>query len=503
MMRLNLLPGLMTRSVAGLVNPVLIVSIKDKLSTEYHAAKTDANVKMLDFLSDQLRIEYRVNSVKQKVNLWVEYESSKIHDDFYKQYKSKTFVPPRVAWLVKDAELEPGDYYIDWDGRDQTRDLRLALTGKYLVKIVGARATWKSSHTTKLVVSRPEACGYGIHYKKGRSWESSKDELKHLEKSFEKLKDGTGFDVTTQLDRPAGGAMEDIQSAAVFYFGGHANPFGIVFHGLQGKRYSKRDRSLMYTFGRGQTHPHASIADAKESAFKDLFLIILNGCKTGNQVSVAQVVFRKFNPGPVDGDHGKKTIAALQWFQKIHALPPADGTKNTFTLQWFNISSEGKSEKALTREVQEKLRSYYAGKTTGKMNSATKKALKNYQTDHPGLKVTGEFDAPTLKALQIGDRQSSLYLPLNIADSMGYRGADIAIGFEHSIDFKEAETWAKAFVDNLVAGDGVNKAAEKAVAKVDQKKRSQFQFNIYAQEKVSKNTTLHPARFGRTTVVDI
>ncbi len=86
---------------------------------------------------------------------------------------------------------------------------------------------------------------------------------------------------------------------------------------------------------------------------------------------------------------------------------------------------------------------------------------------------------------------------------MGYRGADIAIGFEHSIDFKEAETWAKAFVDNLVAGDGVNKAAEKAVAKVDQKKRSQFQFNIYAQEKVSKNTTLHPARFGRTTVVDI
>jgi hypothetical protein len=67
------------------------------------------------------------------------------------------------------------------------------------------------------------------------------------------------------------------------------------------------------------------------------------------------------------------------------------------------------------------------------------------------------------------------------------------------MDFEVAPAWANRFWDNLAKGDGVNKAANDAKAMLDHRKRKQMEFNLYAEEGVSKESTLHPARYGKAS----
>jgi hypothetical protein len=70
------------------------------------------------------------------------------------------------------------------------------------------------------------------------------------------------------------------------------------------------------------------------------------------------------------------------------------------------------------------------------------------------------------------------------------------MGFTHKVGWNAAVDWAKSFWENLANGQGINTAASNAQASVDHRKREQFDYNIYTMEGISKETTLHPARYG-------
>jgi peptidoglycan hydrolase-like protein with peptidoglycan-binding domain len=239
----------------------------------------------------------------------------------------------------------------------------------------------------------------------------------------------------------------------------------------------------------------ASIKSQKNGSFKDIFFVMLNSCRAGNEVQMYQDVVHYFNPKGVDGIHGSNTTAALRPFQNLHGIKPVDGSKNPGTLKWFGLSQE-KDEKKQTRIIQEKLTGFFAGKADGTLGTKTKKSIKNYQRAHPKLNVTGKLDEATLNALSIGKKNSGRFLPKNIVDAMGYKGADITMGFTHKVGWNAAVDWAKSFWENLANGQGINTAASNAQASVDHRKREQFDYNIYTMEGISKETTLHPARYG-------
>ena len=488
-------PGKKTKYITEKLG-IKIIGVTDEDGTDYMNGKEEVALKVLDYIEKHVVIKFVVTGIKQEIDLGVEYKTSKVHDNFYKQYKKNGFEPPCVARIIQKKMYTPGEYEIKWDGRDDTRDKRLLLAGDYQIKILGRMWVWKLKHKVSLKVANPEVYNYGVHYKKGKHWESSKKDVEYAAKSQKSLKDNTVFTISSQFDRHAKEALEEVKSAAVMYFGGHSGPGALIFHGKEGGQFKKEDRSILHMWGKiSEGSNDAVIKNQKKGSFKDLFFVMLNGCRGGNEVEMYQKVVYSFNPKGVDGNHGKNTTAALRIFQNIHGIYPADGSKNPSTLKWFKIPQE-MDEKKQTRAIQKKLTGFFAGKVDGKLGTKTKKSIKNYQRAHPQLNVTGKLDEATFKALNIGARTSGWFIPKNIADAMGYKGADITMGFIHKVGWKTATGWAKSFWENLANGQGINTAASNAQASVDHRKRKHFDYNIYTMEGISKETTLHPARYG-------
>jgi len=473
-----------------------IIAVTDEDGTDYMNGKEDVSLKTLDFIEKHVVIKFRVTGVKLEVDLAVYYKDSKIHDDFYKQYKMGDFKPPRVSHLIKKVMYEPGEYKVLWDGRDGTPDNRLVLAGDYRLEINGRLWLFKKKHTVDFKVGKPEAYNYGVHYKKKGRMESSKEDIGYAEKSQKSLKDKTGFMVYSQLDRYASEAIEEMKSSAAVYFAGHSAPFALMLHGEEGKQYDRSEMSVLHMTKIVKVGKNnAAIKQQKAGAFRDMLFMMINGCKSGNEVRIYQIIIGRFDPKGVDGKHGDDTTAALKTFQEHHGIKPADGQKNPATLKWFGISQD-LDLKEQTREIQKILTSFKAGKVDGLLGDKTRKSIRNYQKANPDLKVTGELDIATANALQIGKKGSAYFLPRNIAEAMGFKGADITLGFIHSVTWSLAEDWSKNFWEYLANGKGINTAASNAQASIDHRKRKQFNYNIYTLKGVSQETTLHPARYG-------
>jgi len=488
-------PGRKTKYISEKAG-IEITTVIDEEGVDYMNGKEAAALKLLDFIEKQVVIKFRVTGVKQEVDLEVHYKQSGVHDDFYKSYKKGDFKPPRVAWIIRKKMYEPGEYEVKWDGRDDTPDNRLLLAGDYRIEIKGRLWLWKKKHSVDFKVEKPESHNYGVHYKKKGKWESSKKDISFAETAQKSLKDKTGFMVFSELDRYAREAVEGMKTSAVVYFGGHSAPFALVFHGKEGGPYDRSEISILHMTKIVQIGKNnAAIKKQKAGAFRDILFMMINGCKSGNEVRIYQIIIGRFDPKGVDGKHGDDTTAALKTFQEHHGIKPADGKKNPATLKWFGISQK-LDKKEQTREIQKILTSFKAGKVDGVLGDRTRKSIRNYQKAHPGLKVTGKLDITTVNAIQIAKRGSAYFLPRNITEAMGFKGADITLGFIHSVNWKLAEGWSKSFWKNISDGKGINTAASNAQASVDHIKRKQFEYNIYTLEGVSQETTLHPARYG-------
>lgn len=496
------IPGLLTGRRNILLNissKVEILKVVDSNGDEYQNGKQELDLKVSCLDDEKIKILYRVLGKPQTVRLWIEYEPSKVHEDFYNAYKKKTFSPPVVANLVSGQKKGPGDHEAVWDGRDQTSDRRLLLAGKYKIKIEGVEKARKNLSETAVLIARPNSFSYGIHYYKKGNLESSKKEVGQSVSKLQNLKDGTAYNTTDHLAYDAQNALWDWKMSSVIYWSGHSNAASIYFHGAEGKPYKKKDGSALNILGSSEESiwwkpPNASLQTLEEGVLQDLFLVVLNGCNTGNEIALAQVVLGAFNPGPIDGIHGPKTTSAVRTFQKFNDLKPEDGKITPSLLDRLKLSGEGKTQKQIIFKVQKKLKSYFPGKADGELGSKTKKALENFQQDHPTLAVTGDLDNATMLALKIGEKG---FFRKNISLTANCKGADIALGFSHKIDFDQAVRWAMEFWDNLNKGSGVNKAASDAVAMLPQNYRKEFEFSIYTQQGISKETTIQPARYGK------
>jgi peptidoglycan hydrolase-like protein with peptidoglycan-binding domain len=117
-----------------------------------------------------------------------------------------------------------------------------------------------------------------------------------------------------------------------------------------------------------------------------------------------------FDPGPIDGQLGPRTAAAVRQWQATYGLPES-GRIDRATLGALT-RDRGRPDAALIRHVQARLRhtGFNPGPVDGRLGLRTAAALRRFQASH-GLAVTGEVDEETLAALATGMREENRDMP--------------------------------------------------------------------------------------------
>lgn len=489
---------------------IKILSIKEPGGDEYKDCKISIHIKSLN---KPLHIKYEVKVCTMKVTLWIEYDpANKVHSDFYKSYQGKGVTGKRVVVVLQGETKAPGTYEVVWDGRDKTRDHRILLDGTYTVHIQGLHEVTRKDKTT-IKFQPPFSCNYGIHYHKSKyDLHSSKKEIEHARDKQKKLKDGTAFDSDSSVTEPALFAWDMMRISAVIVAELHSNPSGIVFYPEKSTAgypayYKKSKNSLISTFdpkGKELDYDNSVYLGSEPAdALRDVFLMVMSGCRTGNETLAIQrrlnKLSKKFDPRWVDGKHGPKTTAALKEWQKWEGIQPDDGTKNPATLAALKIDPT-LTEKKQTREVQKKLKSfsrrYNPGKTDGIWGDKTKRALTNYQEDHtPELDVNSLPDKKTMKHLKLDGSKGAL--ERSLVEAFIKRGCNIVFGFKRKVSFVGAEKWLINFWNQVAGGSGIDDAATEAKTMCGRKYAKELAYNLKTRTGVDKNATLHPARHGR------
>lgn len=492
---------------------IKILSIKEKgndVGPEFKDSQAGIHVKSLN---DQLLIKYRVTACSMQVTLWVEFDrGNQIHSRFYTPYDGHGISVPRVAVVVSGESKNPGIYEALWDGRDQTGDHRILLDARYKVRIQGLHEVTLKDETTIRIVP-PFARNFGIHYPNN----TTRKEILKAKAAQQKLVDGTSFNAEAGMAQVATVAWERLRVAAVGVVSGHSNPKLLSFYPEESQpgqpfTYSKKKASYIVTLQ--ARHPEEArkkidfdhsvmLPDEPPDALRDVFLIVLAGCRASNEVLLMQeglkALSKAYDPGRIDGRHGPKTTAALRSWQEREGVEPADGTKNGATLAKLGIDP-GLDEGHQTREVQTRLKTvsknYDPGLEDGQWGDVTEAAVTRYQEDHsPPLDVTSLPDEATFKHLHPrGSLEGEAH---NIAEAFVSRGANIAFGFEKKVSFDGAEKWHIAFWDQLAQGAGIDDAASQARAMAGARHFKELGYKLYTREGVDKNSTLHPARHGR------
>lgn len=488
---------------------VKILSVKEPGGDEFKDGKISIHVKSLN---GPLHITYEVKVCTMKVTLWIEYDpANKVHSTFYKSYEGKGVTGKRVVVVLQGETRAPGTYEVVWDGRDKTADHRILLDGTYTVRIQGLHEVIRNDSTT-IKFQPPFSSNYGMHYHHGRhDLQSSKKEVEHARDKQKRLKDGTGFVSDSSVADPALFAWNMMRVSAVIMEVLHSNPFLIAFYpeeSTPGKPayYKKSKKSYITSFdpGKGVDRNNSVLLPHEPAdALRDVFLMVMGGCRTGNETLAVQGrlkgLSRRFNPGPIDGKHGPKTTAALQHWQKWEKIQPADGTKNAATLAALKVDPT-LTEKKQTWEVQKKLKSfskrYNPGKEDGIWGPRTESALTHYQEDHvPELEVNSLPDKKTLRHLRIDGSKGAI--DRDLVDAFVKRGCNIVLGFRQKVSFSGAEKWQIHFWDQAAAGSGIDDAATEARTMCGRKYFKELAYNLKTRSGVDKNETLHPARHGR------
>ena len=124
------------------------------------------------------------------------------------------------------------------------------------------------------------------------------------------------------------------------------------------------------------------------------------------QQAQARLAQLGFDPGPLDGQLGPRTAAALRQLQAIYGLPES-GRIDRATLSALTLD-QGSPDTALIRHVQARLRhtGFDPGPVDGRLGLRTAVALRQFQASH-GLGVTGKVDDETLAALANSMRQEN------------------------------------------------------------------------------------------------
>jgi hypothetical protein len=489
---------------------IKILSIKEQDVQDGEEYKDSAHEIAVKSLKKPLLIRYEVKACSMKVTLTVEYDpGNQIHAKFYKAYDGKGITVPKVALVVKGEVRSPGKYEAKWDGRDQTADHRILLEGTYKMRILGLEDVIHKDKTT-IKYMRALAWNHGVNYGKT----SSKKAIETARDSQKSLVDGTALWAEASMSSSGYVAWGHYRISAVGAFGGHANAFALAHYTEEnqpGKTavHNWRKETMITTeslskWGKDLDASNSvALSGQPKDALRDVFLLVLAGCYTGNEVMNVQIALarlsKRLNPGSIDGVHGERTTKALKHWQEWEKVQPADGTRNKATLSALGLHTdldEGKEVRAVQTKLKNFSTRYDPGKLDGLWGPRTEAAVTHYQEDHsPPLEVTGLPDRPTLQHLGVTD--SSGAEGLNVAKDFMQRGCNLVLGFVKNIPFSLTEGWHTAFWDLAAKGYGIDDAAAKARSRCGALASKDMEYRIYARDGVSKNATLQPARYGR------
>lgn len=490
---------------------ISIVSIKpdldDPLSSEYKGGGKEIFVKSLG--SNKVKFQYEVKEHTQTVTMWIEYDpGNAVHSSFYGGYAGKGVAPPKVAKLVMGESRDPGKHVAEWDGRDDTDDHRILLEGTYKVKIEGVDSHGKKTDETTIKMPRVGAFNYGIFYFGENKTKKETDNATARQKS---LTDGTAYTSTAKYDDNGANALSAWQDCGVAYWSGHANAHTIFFESVAGANVVPKpgDKTFLTDLDFPKKSPSdlsnsSSLRGQDPACFRDLLLLVLNGCNTANFTQTLQErlksISKQLFPGPIDGKHGPKTTAALKFWQEWEGIGLANGQKNPETLSVMKIDPS-LSEEDQTKAVQTKLKtlskSYDPGTVDGKMGQHTQDAIAAYQAEH-NISPSGLPDWDTLRSLRLeGGEGDGGHVATDFGQECLNRGLNIVVGFQHKVSFRSAEKWGIAYWDQLATGVGIEDAAAAAKSLVGVPLNKDLDYLVRGREGVDTNCTVHPARYGR------
>ncbi len=187
--------------------------------------------------------------------------------------------------------------------------------------------------------------------------------------------------------------------------------FGLTPDGIAGPQTMARLQGRPIEF-RNPIPPNGERANSREG-------LIERGA-SGDTVSFIQKKLKQFNfyPGPIDGEFGSQTEAAVRQFQQVTRLP-IDGKVGTPEITAFdtyqppNVAAQYQSRIVLSKNqlamgdwgtdvehLQDRLKAagYFQGEPTGNYKARTRNAVIDFQRNQ-GFRATGVADAMTLEAL--------------------------------------------------------------------------------------------------------
>jgi peptidoglycan hydrolase-like protein with peptidoglycan-binding domain len=477
----------------------------------YHEAVKELDFKGLPLThEDVVVLRYSLRGRVHDLRISVEYDpSSKVHAEFYGRYAELR--APEAAVLFAGRQ-QPGVYELKWDGRDATPDKRILLAGDYTLKIRAETSLGPFEKTTKLKVAPPRGWNFALHTvkqktRRGRDGtprvhvdtETAVAEVTHALQGQQTLLDGTRF--ATEMTSTVGArqAAERIGHSAVAYFGAHSAPIGLVFENKQdGSEPSWLGLVMLQSPNAPIGVDTVSLKELPKDAFRDVLLLVLAGCRSGNSVYGPQLKLmnhhRNIDPKAVNGVLDQPTQHAIRRYQRMVGQPET-GRIDDALLTSLGVGPAGPLDSAGTIRVVQGTLAVLSdmlkpdvdkkGEVSGIWGASSQLAMITYQ-NKVGLRPSGYPDPATLDHMGMGPDDA---IQESVAQTFLERGVDTVLAFEDFTLFGPAEQWSGAFWGGLSEGKTVVQAAKDATASLAPEHQKAHTVRIYPPEGVSSRCT--------------
>jgi hypothetical protein len=293
----------------------------------------------------------------------------------------------------------------------------------------------------------------------------------------------------------------------VSYFGGHSSPIGLVFENASDKSQSSWLGLVMLG---GKNSPigidTVSLKEMPDDAFRDVFLVILAGCRAGNPVYAPQLrlrnLGRKMDPKQVNGVLTPDTQQAIDSYQRWKELPRTRNIDAALLLALGLDPAAPPAAATTIRSVQASLSILSdmlqpdldnKGEPTGVWGVGSTLAAITYQ-NNMNLEPTGICDQPTLHKMGMGaeDRYQE-----SVAQTILDKGAEVVVAFDDYTQFGAMERWSEHFWQLLSEGVSIGDADKRARALVTLGPKERLPAPRIVPEQAG-SLSLLPARYGRT-----
>lgn len=482
---------------------VQIVDVRDAANVSYAGSAELVDVKE----HGELTIQLAVTAGQPTLRLWIEYAASPILEEFYSGY---ALPAPQVAQLLEERRAA-GLHRVPFDGRDTTEDRRILLPGEYVLKVEAdfGGGVVRRDETT-LSVAYPQAWNHGMDYTshKGVKQDSLR-EADHATAAQGSLHDGTCYIARTESSATGAEAAAQFAKSGVAHFGNHANPEDLAF--VKGKSLHSDITQRFHSWGPDDM----VLVKAPRDYFRDLMLLVLAGCRAGNEIYMVQSrlhfsIAPRLDPKGIDGVIGDNTRVALATYKKVRALQPEDDTLDAPLFDALGIAPQPSAEqpgeesikdvqRALTRLSRDLALRVRPGKkresaVDGKYGPDTERAIENFQRA-AGLEVNGVPDEPTIERLRLDDDRPA---QRNVAETIMNLGADVTLGWETTVMGDECEAWAEGFWGTLAEGGTLAEAHEAGLGALSRAGRARMRpVKLYSKLAEPEQLKIVPARYGR------